>query len=110
MSSLSKVARTQISKSPEVLATVVTDRAGALLDSTGDIDGETVGAVYAVSIEALLRTGESLGLGLLQRASITGPKKACIIAVQDDEIFGVHLDPGKPLGAFEKKLEGALRQ
>jgi predicted regulator of Ras-like GTPase activity (Roadblock/LC7/MglB family) len=110
MSSLSKLARTQIAKSPEVVATVVTDRSGMLLDSTGDVDGESVGAVNAVSAEALGKAGETLGLGPLQRCAITGPKKACVITINDDEIVGFYVDPGKPIGAFEKKLEGVLRQ
>ena len=110
MSGLSKLAKSQISRFPEVLATVVTDRSGTLLESTGDIDAETIGAVNAVSAEALIRTGEALGLGALQRTSITGPKKACIIAACDEEIVGIHVDPSKSFGAFEKKLEGVLRQ
>jgi len=110
MTSLSKLAKAQITRFPEVVATVVTDRAGTLLESTGDVDGETVGAVHAVSAEALGRTGEALGLGGLQRASVSGPKKVCIIATYDEEIVGIYVDPTKSLGAFEKKLEGVLRQ
>ena len=106
----SKLAKSQIARFPEVVATVVTDRSGVLLESTGDIDAETAGAVHAVTTEVLTRTGDALGLGVLQRTSIVGPKQACIITSSEDEIVGVHIDPSKSFGAFEKKLEGVLRQ
>ncbi len=110
MASPAQVSKSQIIKLPEVVASVVTDRSGMLVESTGDIDGEAAGAVNAVSAEALALTGETLGLGELQRASITGPNTACVIAVQGDEVVGVYVDPKKPIGPFEMKVEGVLRR
>jgi predicted regulator of Ras-like GTPase activity (Roadblock/LC7/MglB family) len=110
MNTLSKLARTQLTRLPEVVASVVTDRTGTLLDSSGDVDGETVGAVHAVCAESLDRTGETLGLGSLQRASVTGPKRVCVIAECGDEIVGMYVDPTKSLATFERKLDSVLRQ
>jgi predicted regulator of Ras-like GTPase activity (Roadblock/LC7/MglB family) len=109
MSSLSQIARLQIATLPEVTALVVTDGLGAVLESTGEIDGEALGAVHAVTTQALTRCGDALGLGPLQRVAITGPRHPCLIAIHDGDVLGVYVDPGKPLGAFEKKLDAVLR-
>jgi predicted regulator of Ras-like GTPase activity (Roadblock/LC7/MglB family) len=110
MSNLPHIAKTQIAKFPEVAALVVTDDAGSLLESSGDIDGEALGAVHVVTMQAFARCGTALGLGAILRVTITGAKRACLIAVYDQEVLGVYVDPTKPLGAFEKKLETALRR
>jgi predicted regulator of Ras-like GTPase activity (Roadblock/LC7/MglB family) len=110
MTNLPHIAKTQIAKFSEVTALVVTDDAGVLLESSGDIDGEAIGAVHAVTIQGLTRCGETLGLGALQRVTVTGPKRACLMAVYDHEVLGIYVDPTKPIGAFEKKLEAALRR
>jgi predicted regulator of Ras-like GTPase activity (Roadblock/LC7/MglB family) len=81
-----------------------------LVEMAGEIDGEAAGAVHAVSADALARTGETLGLGELQRASITGPNTACVIAFHGDEVVGVYVDPKKPIGPFESKLDVVLRR
>lgn len=110
MSNLPQIAKTQIAKFPEVTALVVTDDAGALLESTGDIDGEAIGAVHVVTAQALTRCGDGLGLGSLQRVVITAPRRACMITVLDQEVLGIYIDPSKPIGVFEKKLDLALRR
>ena len=110
MSNLPHIAKTQIAKFPEVAATVVTDDAGALLESSGDIDGESIGAVHVVAMQAFARCGHALGLGHLQRVTVAGPRRACLIAIYDHEVLGVYMDPSKPIGAFERKLEAALRR
>lgn len=110
MSNLPQIAKSQIAKFPEVIALVVTDDAGSLLESSGDIDGEALGAVHVVTTQALDRCGDALGLGPLQRVTITGPRRACLIAVYDQEVFGAYLDPTKPIGMFEKKLDMALQR
>jgi predicted regulator of Ras-like GTPase activity (Roadblock/LC7/MglB family) len=102
--------RHPITKLPEVVSYVVSDREGMLLESTPDVDGESIGAVNAVSASALARAGEALGLGELLRAAVVGPKTACVVNVQGDEVVAVYLDPRKPMAAFETKLEGALRR
>lgn len=110
MSNLPHLAKTQIAKFPEVIALVVTDGAGALLEASGDIDSEAVGAVHVVTMQALTRCGNALGLGALDRLTVTGGKRACLIAIYEHEVLGIYLDPSKPVGPFEKKLEAALRR
>lgn len=110
MSNLPQIAKTHIARFPEVLGLVVTDDAGALLESSGDIDAETLGAVHVVAMQSLMRCGSALGLGALQRFIATGPRRACLVASHDREVLGVYIDPNKPMGALEKKLELALRR
>jgi len=110
MSNLPHIAKTQIAKFPEVAALVVTDDVGSLLESSGDIDGEAIGAVHVVTMQALTRCGNALGLGPLHKVTVTGPRRACLIAIYEQEVLGIYVDPTKPIGAFEKKLETALRR
>lgn len=110
MSNLRQLAKTQIAKFPEVQSLIVTDEGGALLEVTGPVDGETLGAVNAVAMQALARCGEILGVGPLQRTSVSSPRQSSVIAVHEHEIVGVLLDPSSSLGAFEKKLDGVLRR
>jgi predicted regulator of Ras-like GTPase activity (Roadblock/LC7/MglB family) len=110
MSNLPHIAKTQIAKFPEVAAMVVTDDAGSLLESSGDIDGEAIGAVHVVATQALARCGNALGLGPLERVTVTGARRACLIAIYEQDVLGVYMDPTKPIGVFEKKLETALRR
>jgi predicted regulator of Ras-like GTPase activity (Roadblock/LC7/MglB family) len=110
MSNLSHIAKTQIARFPEVAALVVTDDTGSLLESTGDIDGEAIGAVHVVTMQALTRCGNALGLGPLHKVTVTGQRHACLIAIFEQEVLGIYVDPTKPIGAFENKLESALRR
>ena len=110
MTTLLKIHKTQLSRLPDVVATVVTDRTGVLLEHTGDLDGEMAGAVLAVCAEILERTGGTLGLGALSRAAISSSKSGCVIAPCDDEVLGVYVDATRSLAAFEVKLDGVLRQ
>jgi predicted regulator of Ras-like GTPase activity (Roadblock/LC7/MglB family) len=110
MNHVVQTAGAQLVRFPEVLALVVTDRSGAVLESSGALDAEVAGAVYTVAVGALEQLGEQLGLGPLQRAAITGPASACLIAAQDDAVVAVHLDPKKPLAIAERKLDGVLRR
>jgi predicted regulator of Ras-like GTPase activity (Roadblock/LC7/MglB family) len=107
---LAHLAKTQIAKFPEVVAVVVTDDAGSLLEASGDLDSEAFGAVHVVTMQAITRCGNALGIGTLERITVTGGKRACVIAPYDQEVLGVYIDPTKPIGAFEKKLETALRR
>jgi len=109
MSNLPSIARTQLAKLPEVTALVVTDDAGSLIEASGDIDAEALGAIHVVTTQALTRCGNALGLGPLDRATVVGPKRACLIALYEQQVLGVYLDASKPIGAFEKKLETALK-
>lgn len=109
MPSSSQIARLQLQTLPEVTALVITDSVGAVLESSGEIDGESLGAVHTVTTQALTRCGDALGLGPLLRVTIASPRHPCLIAVHDADVVGVYVDPGTPLGAFEKKLDAALR-
>ena len=110
MTNLPHIAKTQIAKFPEVTALVVTDEVGSLLESSGDVDGEALGAVHVVTMQALTRCGNGLGIGVLQRITVTAPRRTCLIAVYEQQVLGVYVDSTKPLGAFEKKLETVLRR
>jgi len=110
MTNLVQLTRSQISRLPEVTAMVVSDRSGAMIEATGEIDGEAAGPVYTVAAEALVRAGEQLGLGPLLRASITGPTAAAVVSVHDDGVVAVHADPRKPVSGLEKKLDGVFRR
>jgi hypothetical protein len=94
----------------EVLAAVLSDPSGALLDSYGDVDGEAAGAVHSYCVQGLAQAGEILGLGVFHRSSVTGPSAACVILLHHEEVLGVYVDPRKPLGAVEKKLQETLQQ
>jgi predicted regulator of Ras-like GTPase activity (Roadblock/LC7/MglB family) len=94
----------------EVLAAVLSDPSGALLDAYGDVDGEAAGAVHSYCVQALTQAGEILGLGAFQRSSVTGPSAACVIMLNREEVLGVYVDPSKPLGAVEKKLQDTLQK
>lgn len=94
-----------IAKLPEVVAAVLSDPSGALLDCSGNIDGEVAAAVHAFTVQSLGRAGELLGFGGFQRASVVGPSKACVITLQADTVLGTYVDPAKPLASVEKKLD-----
>jgi predicted regulator of Ras-like GTPase activity (Roadblock/LC7/MglB family) len=110
MSSLVQTARGQICRMPEVTALVMTDRSGTLVEASGDIDAEAAGAVYTVAAEAFERLGDQLGLGPFDRAAVTGVGSACIVALTEQGVVGIQVDPKKPIGAIERKLETLLRR
>ena len=110
MTNLVQLTRSQICRLPEVTALVISDRSGAMIEATGEIDGEAAGPVYTVAAEALARAGEQLGLGSLLRASIAGPTTAAILSVHDEGVVAVHTDPRKPMAGLEKKLDGVFRR
>ncbi|HET9954078.1 MAG TPA: roadblock/LC7 domain-containing protein [Polyangiaceae bacterium] len=95
---------------PEVIGVALSDSSGALLETTGEIDGEACGAVHSFSVMAFTQAGEALGLGEFQRASVTGPQKACLIAVQEGAVLGIYVDPGKQFSVVEKKLQNILQK
>lgn len=96
-----------VARLPEVTALVVTDHLGALLASSGALDGEAIGCVHAVAVHGLSRCGDALGLGTLHRITIAGAHYGCVIAIDDREVLGVYVDPGQPLEALESQLDMA---
>ena len=75
-----------------------------------DLGHRLVGAVHVVAMQAITRCGDALGLGQLQRLTVTGPRRSCLLAIYDQEVLGIYADPTKPIGALEKKLETAMRR
>jgi predicted regulator of Ras-like GTPase activity (Roadblock/LC7/MglB family) len=96
-----------VARLPEVAAWVVTDHVGALLASSGELDGEAIGCVHAVAVRALAACGDALGLGTLHRVTIAGTHYGCVIAIDDREVLGVYVDPSQALDALESQLDTA---
>jgi hypothetical protein len=97
-----------IAKLPDVIGAVLSDHSGTLLDWSGMVDGETAGAVHAFTARGFTQAGDTLGIGSLQRMSIVGPSKTCVIALQSDTILGLYGEPNKPVGLVERRLQDAL--
>jgi predicted regulator of Ras-like GTPase activity (Roadblock/LC7/MglB family) len=97
-----------ISKIPGVIAAVVGDSDGALVEWSGSVDGESSAAVHAFAVRGFAQAGEQVGLGELQRMSIVGPSSACVIAVTRDSLVGVYGDPSKPVAGLERRLQEIL--
>jgi hypothetical protein len=95
-----------VAKIPGIVAAALSNDSGTLLESAGNIDGDTAGAVNAFSVQSFGKAGELLGLGALERITVADPKRSCIAMVMGDEILGVYADSGKSFVSVEKKLEG----
>jgi hypothetical protein len=106
--SIGPIIRSQVARLPEITAWALSDPSGSLIESSGEIDGESTGAVVAVAIQGIERIGEHLGIGSLRRASVVGTGWASVWAVHEQEVLSFYLDPSKPLSAFEKKLDTIL--
>lgn len=98
----------QVARLPDVLGATVSDLSGALLESSGAIDGEVAGAIHAYALQSMMQAGETLGLGACQRVTVTGPTKAFLIIACDNEVLGADVDPTKPLNVIEKKILDVL--
>jgi predicted regulator of Ras-like GTPase activity (Roadblock/LC7/MglB family) len=105
-----QIVKTQIMKFPEVVAVVLSDASGALQESSGEVDGETVGAINAVVAKSLHQMGEQLGVGTLRRSSLQGAGFSFVLATNDQEVLGLYVDPARPIGSLEKKLDGLLQR
>ncbi|MGC4092719.1 MAG: roadblock/LC7 domain-containing protein [Polyangiaceae bacterium] len=99
-----------VASCPEVIGAVVSNQVGALLQSAGEIDAETVGAVLSYATQSLATAGESMGLGELGRIVVSGGKRTCIITLRQEEILGVYVDSSRPLPSFEKKMDELLQR
>lgn len=97
-----------IAKLPDVIGAVLSDYSGALLEWSGAIDGETAGAVNAFMVRSFMQAGDVLGIGRLQRVTIVGPTKACVVAIHGDTILGTYTDPTKPIASLERRLQESL--
>ena len=95
---------------PEVIGAVVSDLQGTLLQSSGEIDAESIGAVVGYSTGLLASAGAELGLGHLGRFILAGPTRTCIVTIQHQELLGVYIDSSRPVANFEKKLDAILQR
>lgn len=93
-----------VTKFPEVLGAALTDGSGVVLECSGRMDGEAVGAVHAFTARYLAQAGETLGLSTLERLSLVGNKSVYVIAVHENSVLGAEIDPSKPLATIEKKI------
>jgi len=59
-------------------------------------------------VRGFVQVGEVLGVGGLQRVSIVGPSKACVVAIHGDTILGTYTDPAKPIAAVERRVQETL--
>lgn len=99
-----------VASCPEVIGAVVSDLQGALLQSAGEIDAESLGAVISYSAGSLSTAGAELGLGDLSRIVVSGPTRTCIVTLRHRELLGVYIDSSRPLAAFEKKMDELLQR
>lgn len=94
----------------EIKKSVVGDFMGALLESLGESDGESVAAVMGFTANNFGQAGETLGLGALQRVSVSGKKNSCIVTILDNMIVTAYFDPTIAVATIEKKIDTALHQ
>lgn len=99
-----------VASCPEVIGAVVSDMQGTLLQSAGDIDAESLGAVISYSAGSLNNAGNELGLGDLSRIVVSGPTRTCIVTMRNRELLGVYIDSNRPVAAFEKKMDDLLQR
>ncbi|MBK8013563.1 MAG: roadblock/LC7 domain-containing protein [Deltaproteobacteria bacterium] len=94
----------------EIKHAVVSDLAGTLLESMGESDAETIGAVMGYTAAAINDVGAALGLGELQRISYAGKAQSCVVTMLDENVVATFIDPSTSMAAVEKKIDGALRR
>ncbi len=97
-----------IAKFPEILGAALSDISGALLDSSGEMDGEVAGAVHSYIASSLSQAGDALGIGPFQRGTLAAPSGSCLIFVHEDTVLGAIVGPNKPASAVEKKISDTL--
>jgi len=97
-----------VSKIPGVIAAVLGDSNGTLMEWSGSVDGESSAAVQAFAVRGLSNAGTHIGVGALERISIVGPSSACVIMAARDAILGVYGDPSKPVAGLEQRLKELL--
>jgi predicted regulator of Ras-like GTPase activity (Roadblock/LC7/MglB family) len=93
---------------PEIRRAVASDRSGAVLDSVGESDAESLAAVTGSIAELLTQAGENLGLGDLRWASVEGETQASILAVHEDAVVAGRVETPRSLAAIQKALDDAL--
>ena len=97
-----------LTRFPEIRRAVASDRSGAVLDSVGECDAESLAAVTGSIAEMLMQAGENLGLGELRWASVEGQTQASIIAVDEDAVIAGRVETPRSLIGIQKALDAAL--
>ena len=93
---------------PEVKGVVLGDLEGTFHDAVNEDDGESIAAVMGFVCATVVQAGESLGLGALQRVSLSGPTRASVLLVQGNSVISAAVEPARALGAVEKALDSSL--
>jgi predicted regulator of Ras-like GTPase activity (Roadblock/LC7/MglB family) len=93
---------------PEIRRAVASDRSGAVLDSVGESDAESLAAVTGSIADLLTQAGENLGLGELRWASVEGQTQASIIAVDEDAVVAGRVETPRSLPGIQNALDAAL--
>lgn len=94
----------------EIEHAVVADLTGALLESMGDSDSETIAAVMGYTAAKMNEVGETLGLGEMTQMSFGGKSRACIVTMLDSNVVATFVDPTVSLTGVEKKLDSSLHR
>jgi hypothetical protein len=100
---------TLIAGIPDVKGAVLGDLAGGLLDAVDEGDGETVAAVMGFLATAVGQVGQDLGLGPLERVSLSGEAQAHVVLVRGGSVVAARVERPAALSAVEKAIDGALQ-
>src|ERR1019366_8561578 len=92
-----------VSKIPGIVAAILSDESGNLLESVGNIDGESPAPVNAFPRESFGKAGDILGLGSLDRVVIASPTRSAIVAVRPGYVMSVFADAGNEIKQRKKK-------
>jgi predicted regulator of Ras-like GTPase activity (Roadblock/LC7/MglB family) len=86
----------ELGKLPEVRATLIANRQGALLEADPRMASPAdESAAMAVAVAALEDSGRALGLEGLSRIELRGAKRASLTAIRGDAFLVVELDPAR---------------
>jgi hypothetical protein len=100
----------QVARLPGVGAVVRSDLEGTLLDVAREPDGEAVAAVMGFVAGALRETGETLGLGRLERLLVSGSRRASLMTVRPGTLVTAFVEPPQLASAVEKSLDTISRE
>jgi hypothetical protein len=100
----------QVSRLVGVSGVVHSDLEGTLLEMSREPNGEAVAAVMGFVANALLDSGETLGLGTLERLSLTGSRRACLMVLRSQTLITAYVEPPQLAGAVEKSLDSLFQE
>ena len=100
----------QVARLPGVSGAIRSDLEGTLLERAREPDGEAVAAVMGFVATALLEAGETLGLGALERLSVAGSRRSCLVLVRAGTLITASVEPPQLAGALEKSVDSLVQQ